>query len=208
MSYKPDELEHVGPGSPDTSTTRLRSSQDKGPDRNPDQTRFDLQGLSVIMGPIPNCFCNLEAKTWISYIPKHRKKTFYRCRKDQENQCQFFQWTQFQPLEDLVAWRRDTDDQGNTKPLGGDRSGNDPEQMHSRTDKKQSGEQRISDSNFMSEVRKDPLQHGQGTQDRDQDRDQDRGGRVRTISQVHSMEEEARQTDVSGKVVRKIQKLT
>ena len=95
---KPDELEHVGPGSPDTSTTRSRSSQDKGPDRNPDQTRFDLQGLSVIMGPIPNCFCNLEAKTWISYTPKHRKKTFYRCRKDQENQCQFFEWTQFQTL--------------------------------------------------------------------------------------------------------------
>ena len=79
--------------------------------------------------------------------------------------------------------------------------------IHEQTTK-QSGEQRISDSNFMSEVRKDPLQHGQGTQDRDQDRDQDRGGRVRTISQVHSMEEEARQTDVSGKVVRKIQKLT
>lgn len=36
--------------------------------------------------------------TWISYTPKHRKKTFYRCRKDQENQCQFFQWTQFQTL--------------------------------------------------------------------------------------------------------------
>ena len=39
------------------------------------------------------------------------------------------------PLEDLVAWRRDTDDQGNAKPLG-DYSGNDPEQMHSRTDNK------------------------------------------------------------------------
>ena len=76
--------------------------------------------------------------------------------------------------------------------------------IHEQTTK-QSGEQRISDSNFMSEVRKDPLQHGQGTQDRDQDRDQDRGGRVRTISQVHSMEEEARQTDVSGKVLRKVQ---
>ena len=72
--------------------------------------------------------------------------------------------------------------------------------IHEQTTK-QSGEQRISDSNFMSEVRKDPLQHGQGTQDRDQDR----GGRVRTISQVHSMEEEARQTDVSGKVLRKVQ---
>ena len=107
------------------------------------------------------------------------------------------------PLGDLVAWRRGTDDQGNAKPLG-DYSGNDPEQMHSRTDNKTKRGATDSDSNFMSEVRKDPLQHGQGNQDRDQDR----GGRVRTISQVHSMEEEARQTDVSGKVVRKIQKLT
>lgn len=58
-----------------------------------------------MMGKPPKCDHNMESKLFVSHTEKNYRRLFWRCSFPRNHQCQFFQWTKEQPLQEYQAFQ-------------------------------------------------------------------------------------------------------